>query len=596
MSRARFGLRHRGARTAGVAALALTTAVAGVRPHARTSAPVAVQILAFNDFHGNLDPPEGSNGRIGGAVSGGVEYLATHLASLRQRNPNTLVVSAGDNISASPLISGLFHDEPSIQALNAVGLDVSSVGNHEFDKGWAELRRMQRGGCHPTDGCIDARPFAGAHFQYLAANVRVDTGQVDPKALSASGWPDAPGETTLFPAYTIRTIGGVKIGFIGETLRDTAGVVLPSGIRGLTFVDEAAAANALVPEIERQGARTIVLLIHQGGAQGAGDTADGCSNFSGAILDVVNRLSPDIGVVVSGHTHRAYNCTIGDRLVTSAASFGRVVTDIDLEIDPASGQLVSKQARNVVVTRDVARDPAETAILTRYRPLYAGAAHRVIGAITSTIARRPNAAGESALGDLIADAQLETARRVAGADVAAAIMNDGGIRADLVAKGPGPTSAVTYEDLYTAQPFGNVLQVKTLTGDQIRRALEQQFAGPDRGLLQISATLTYRYDRSRPAGQRVDAASIRIGGQPLDPARSYRLAMNEFLAGGGDGFSVLAERPVESSCGADLDALVGYIGAHSPIASPQGGRISVPTVPDRARLPQRIASRSPSSP
>lgn len=433
---------------------------------------------------------------------------------------------------------------------------------------------MQRGGCHPTDGCVDATPFAGARFQYLAANVRVDTTQFDPKTLAASGWPDAPGQTTLFPGYTIRNVGGVKVAFIGETLQDTPGVVLPSGIRGLTFGDEADAANALVPEIERQGAHTIVLLIHQGGAQGAGETVDGCSNFGGAILGVVKRLSPQIRVIVSGHTHRVYNCTIDGRLVTSAASYGRVITDIDLEIDPATGQLISQHARNVVVTRDVPKDPAESAILARYRPFYATAAHRVIGAISATISRRANDAGESALGDLIADAQLETARRVAGADVAAAIMNDGGIRADLVAKTAGPTSAVTYEDLYTVQPFGNVLQVKTLTGDAIRRALEQQFEGPARGLLQISATLTYRYDRSRPAGQRVDPASIQIGGQPVDPTRSYRIAMNEFLAGGGDSFSALAAGPVEVSCGPDLDALVAYIGAHSPVAAPQGGRIN----------------------
>lgn len=553
---------------------ALTVLAVGAAARARTAAPVAVQLLAVNDFHGNLDPPDGSNGRIDGTVAGGVEYLATHLAQLRQRNPNTIVVSAGDNISASPLLSGLFHDEPAIDAMNAAGLDVASVGNHEFDKGWAELRRMQRGGCSPTDGCVDATPFAGARFEYLSANVRLNADQVDPAALAASGWPDAKGETTLFPAYTIRTVGGVKIGFIGETLKDTAGVVLPSGIRGLSFEDEADAANALVPEIERQGAHTIVLLIHQGGAQGAGETVDGCSQFTGAILDVVPRLSPDISVVVSGHTHRAYNCTIGGRLLTSAASFGRVITDIDLEIDSATGQLLSKQARNVVVTRDVPQDPAESAIIARYRPYYATAARRVIGAITATIARRPNAAGESALGDLIADAQLEAARRVAGPDIAAAIMNDGGIRADLVAGGAGPTSAITYEALYTAQPFGNAIQVKSITGEELRRALEQQFEGPDRGLLQISSTLTYRYDRTRPAGQRVEAGSIRIGGAPVDPSRSYRIAMNEFIAGGGDGFAALAPKPVEVSCGTDLDALVAYISAHSPIAAPRGNRIS----------------------
>ena len=309
-----------------VGLLAALVVAAGSDVHARrlaAVAPVVVQLLAFNDFHGNLDPPQGGDGQVGTTVAGGVEYLATHLATLRAKGPNTLTVSAGDNISASPLLSGLFHDEPAIEALNQAGLDVSTVGNHEFDAGWIELRRLQTGGCHPVDGCQTSTRFPGAHFQYLAANVRLDPGGMDPTILWNSAWPDAPSSTTVLPAYAVRATGGVKIGFIGVTLRETAQLAPPSGMHGITFEDEVTTINGLVPTLEAQGVRTIVVLIHQGGVQSTLEPADdinGCHGFTGPIVDIVNRLSSAIEVVVSGHTHRAYNCTIGGKLLTSAAS------------------------------------------------------------------------------------------------------------------------------------------------------------------------------------------------------------------------------------------------------------------------------------
>ena len=564
-----------------VALVAALVVAAGSAVRARrvsAAAPVVVQLLAFNDFHGNLDPPQGGDGRVGTTPAGGVEYLATHLAALRARVPNTLTVSAGDNISASPLLSGLFHDEPAIEALNQAGLDVSTVGNHEFDEGWLELRRIQRGGCHPVDGCRTATKFPGAHFQYLAANVRLDPGGMDPTILWKSGWPDAPSSTTVLPAYAVRETGGVKIGFIGVTLRDTAQLAPPSGMHGITFDDEVTTINGLVPTLEAQGVRTIVVLIHQGGVQSTLEPADdinGCHEFTGPIVDIAKRLSSAIEVVVSGHTHRAYNCTIDGKLVTSAASYGRMITAIELQIDPVSGRLLAKHAENLVVTRDVPADPAESAIIARYRPLAAPLAHRVIGAITETLARQENVAGESPLGDFIADAQLDAARRQVGPEVAAAFLNDAGIRADLVARGDGPSHALTFEDLYTAQPFSNSVMVKTMTGAMIHRVLEQQFdpAAKTRGILQISNGLTYRYDLSRPAGQRVDVAEIRLDGQPLNETRTYKVAMNEFLAGGGDGFSVFKEATDPVSCGKDLDALSTYIAAHSPAPPSAGGRI-----------------------
>jgi 5'-nucleotidase len=341
------------------------------------------------------------------------------------------------------------------------------------------------------------------------------------------------------------------------------------------FDDEASTVNVLVPAIEAQGVHAVVVLIHQGGGQGSETNVDGCSEFSGPIVDIVHRLSPEVRVVVSGHTHRAYNCTIDGRLVTSASSFGRVITDIDLTIDGATDRLVSAQAKNEIVTRDVPKDAAASAILAHYRPFYATLAHRVIGAIDRTLTRRTNAAGESELGDLVADADLEAARRIAGPDVAAAFTNMGGLRADLALEQPAGSAGVSYEDLYNVQPFGNTIVVKTMTGEMIGRLLEQQFAssGAPARVLQISGGLSYMYDPSRPAGERVDRGSIQIAGQPVRANQSYRVAANEYLASGGDGLTVFTEGSHPVTCGTDLDALVAYVGAHSPVAAPAGGRI-----------------------
>jgi 5'-nucleotidase len=530
---------------------------------------IAVQLLAINDFHGNLEPPAGGNGRIGSTAAGGVEYLATHLSKLKATMPNTLIVSAGDNIGASPLLSKFFHHEPTIEALNAAGLDVSSVGNHEFDQGWIELFRMQRGGCHPVDGCQDHTPFDGARFQYLAANVMLDPSHVDQSTLRQIGWPS--GATTpapLMPPYTIREIGGARIAFIGLTLEGTRQTVIPTAIRSLTFRSEAATANRLVPEIERLGVRSIVVLIHQGGAQDGSDDDNGCQQFSGPIVDIANQMSSEISVVVSGHTHRAYNCTIGGKLVTSASSFGRMITRIHLEIDRTTDRIVSKTAKNVIVTRDVVRDSAETAILDHYRPFYTDLAHRVVGTIARTVSREPNSAGEFALGDVIADAQLEAARRLLGGDISVAFMNSGSVRADLTEKSrDGTPGRVTYEDAFAVQPFENRLIVKTMTGRMIQRLLEQQFNGAVGGdaVLQVSDGFRYVYDLRKPPQERVDPATIRIHGAVLQPFGSYRVVMNEFLAAGGSGFAVFTEGTDALTAGTDVDALTAFLGVHSPV-------------------------------
>ncbi len=562
-------------RSFAITSIFVALTIAGCTPHvppqtAPAASLVDVQLLAFNDFHGHLDPPDGSNGRIGGTDAGGVEYLAAHLKQLRAANPNTIVVSAGDNIGASPLLSGMFHDEPTIEALSDAGLDVSTVGNHEFDEGWWELYRMQKGGCHPVDGCQDGTPFAGARFEYLSANVVLDPTGADASRLAASGW--HAGESrpqTLFPASTVRTIGGVRVGFIGLALEDTPGIVSPASVRGLTFRPEAAAANEAAAALVRDGVRAIVVLIHQGGRQ-SGGSDDTCENMSGPILDIVRAMSPEIDVVISGHTHQAYNCRVDGRLVTSAASFGRLITDVDLRIDRATGDVVSASAHNVIVTRDVPKDASSASLIDRYRPFAKTLGDRVVGSIAAELTREQNASGESSLGDVVADACLAAARAQAGpAD--AAFANSGGIRGDLVGLPPatpnGPR-ATTYAQVFESLPFGNRVVVKTLTGEAILRLLEQQFDNPQMGstkILQVSSSLSYAYDRARPAGMRVDRASVRIGGAPLDPARRYRIVTNDFIWGGGDGFAAAQEGTDPVDVGADVDVMVAYVGAQSPV-------------------------------
>jgi 5'-nucleotidase len=546
------------------AALSLPLALQGGQRPSAGRGTVTVQLLAINDFHGHLEPPSGSNGQINAVAAGGAEYLATHLENAVRENPNSIVVAAGDLVGASPLLSALFRDEPAIEALSAMDLAVAAVGNHEFDEGFRELLRLKRGGCHPADGCRDGDGFAGAAFEYLSANV----------VRSASRAP-------LFPATAIRTIGGVKVGFIGQTLRGTARIIPPAGSRGLTFLDEASTANAHAARLKRQGVHAIVLLIHQGGRQVAGERPadpNGCTGFTGGIEPILARLTPDIQVVVSGHTHEFYNCRIGTRLVTAAGSYGRMLTRVNLEIQPSTGRLARATATNRIVTRDVARDPAQTAIIAKYAALVEDTASTVVGSVTADLLRAPNGAGESALGNVIADAQLAAASARAGGAVVA-FMNKGGIRADIVAAPPRAAARpgeVTYRDLHTVQPFGNALTVLTMTGDMIRRALEQQFDNPGPGvnqILQVSSGFTYRYRAAAPAGRRVDAGSIQIDGRAVGPADRVRVAASDFLAAGGDAFSAFAEGTNRVVLTTDIDALVEYFKARSPVSPPPLNRI-----------------------
>src|SRR5688500_14927131 len=391
----------------GVLALSAAVAAKGDPPdragdRAQTT---EIQILGLNDFHGNLEPPTGSGGRIGGTEpggnAGGVEYLATHVRNLRATNPNTLFVSAGDLIGATPLVSALFHDEPTIEAFNLMGLDYNGVGNHEFDEGVDELLRMQNGGCHPVDGCQDDPDapdgFAGASFDFLAANVAYkDSGE------------------TIFAPYKIHHFNGVKVGIIGMTTKTTPTIVTPAGISHVDFFDEADTANAAVAELKKQNVETIIVLLHEGGTttvpgNGAGGGVgriNECTGIGGVLPPIVERMSDEIDVVVTGHTNWAINCMMGKKIVTGAAANGRIVTDIDLTISRASKDVVAAKVNNVAVDRGVAKAADLTALVNKYRGLSSGLANRIVGSITADITSVNNAAGESAAGDVIADAQL----------------------------------------------------------------------------------------------------------------------------------------------------------------------------------------------
>jgi 5'-nucleotidase len=545
-----------------LAVLALLIAVVGVP--ATVAAPqgaVNVQLLGINDFHGNLEPPAGSSGRIGTVNAGGVEYLSTHIKTLEATNPNTVVLSAGDLIGASPLISALFHDEPTIEAMNLIGLDVNAVGNHEFDEGINELIRMQEGGCHPVDGCQDGDAFSGADFRFLAANV----------VWKKNGKP-------VFPAYKMYSFNGAKIAVVGLVTRTTPTIVTPSGISALDFLDEADTMNALIPELKKKGIETVVGLIHEGGfPTGAYNE---CPGISGPIVDIVNRADDEVDLWISGHTHQAYNCVIDGDPVSSGSSFGRIVTDIDMTIDRATGEPTSILVDNKIVTRDVALDAAQTSLIGKYKTLSAPLANRVVGNITADITRTQNTAGESALGNFIADSQWFVTEPAASGDAVAAFMNPGGIRADLTFAPSGPEAVggiVRYEEIFTVQPFGNSLVTMTLTGEQIDTMLEQQWAGQTSPrILAASSSVSYAWSATAPNGSKVEIASIRIGGVAIDPTASYRITVNSFLADGGDNFVILRSGTNRLGGDVDLDAVEKYFIAQAgPVAPPAQNRITL---------------------
>jgi 5'-nucleotidase len=542
----------------------------------RGLADINLQILGINDYHGHVESSFGV--RVDGELSGGGEYLSAKLTELRAGNENSLTVAAGDLIGGSPAFSGLFHDEPSIESLNVMGLDVSSVGNHEFDEGVTELLRMQNGGCHPVDGCyFPAEPYAGADFPWLAANV-VNTA----------------GDTPL-PPYWIETVESVDVAFIGMTLEATDTLVAAAGIVGWDFLDEAETANALVPTLKAQGVEAIVVLLHEGGSQTPppGDV-DACVGISGPIVAINDALDPEIDALITGHTHLPYNCKLDDsagepRIVTSAYSYGRVVSELNLVLDPATNDVdrdLSTSVNHAVLTAEITPDAAITAVIDKWQPLFDVFGNDPIGSVTADIVRGGTPPGddrgvESAAGNLVADAQLEATATLYGADVA--FMNPGGLRSDLTfaqsaAEGDG---VVTYGEAFTFQPFGNTLVTYEMTGAEIVSVLEEQCQplGSSRPFLHLGVSEGFTYDLATTiaAGDctSITVSNVMLGGVALDLVGVYDVTVNSFLADGGDNFDTLGTiTTLRRGGGNDLDALIDYFTANSPVPPPGTDRVN----------------------
>lgn len=541
------------------AALAVAFTLAGCAT--RAPAPVEINLVGMNDFHGHLDATKFEYTSVAlpapqSHPAGGVDNIAAALQAWRRDDKDLLFVGAGDLIGASPAMSSMFADEPTLAALTMAGLYASSVGNHEFDQGRAELLRQQNGGCtsiRPDKACKFAPDFRGAGFSYLAANVL-----------------DAKTGKPFLPAWRIADVKGVKVGLIGAVLKDTASVVLASGIVGLQFVDEADAINKVIPEMRAQGAKVFVVLIHEGGQTSEPFDKPDCSQLQGPIVGISKRLDPAIRLIISGHTHKGFQCKVDGRTITQAEMGGHVLSRIKMKVNPDSGEVLDIGVKNTVIKAgQYPADEKVVAYLADARKRSKEALARPVAklAVRST-GRRATAAGESALGNLVADSVLE-ATRAQGVQIA--FMNSGGMRQDLdVAE----NLTATFGNVQIVLPFGNTLVAMDMTGAQLRELLDQQWirkGAAHASILQVSNGFSYKWDPKAPVGQRVVPGSLALNGVALDEAKTYRVAANNFLAEGGDNFPAFkkAVNKIDTQT-RDIDALVDYIVKRDQAGKPAG--------------------------
>ena len=595
--RSRRGLAAVGIGAALALVPALTSAAAAPAAPGDGAATTPVQLLAVNDLHGNLDAVEGpagsvtrtgADGKPETVQAGGVPQLATLLdraradARAKDRGTASLTVAAGDMIGGSPLLSAAFHDEPTVEALEAMGLDSTSVGNHEFDEGPDELLRMKRGGCHPKDGCsVPGTVYDGTSFPYLAANVHRK---------------NLPERKPLLPPYWVKQLpDGEKIGFIGLTTKDTPSAVSRSMTEDLSFEDEVRTIDHYAEVLDRKGVKAVVTLVHEGGDR-AGKAYDAdcdakgpASELTGRIKDIARKATPKVDLFVSGHSHEPYVCTVNDpagkpRLVTQAASFARTYTDLRFSLDP-TGEVVrpSVRAANHIVARDTPAQPKVSRVVEKWRERSAKMADEPVGHVSADIPGRGSDDLETPLGDVLTDAQVEATRGDAGAELA--LLNWGGMRADLVHKASGKEGdgVVTFGEAFQVQPFDNPLVTMTLTGAQLVQVLREQFSGENENntypqVLQLSDGLRYEADLSRKGADRLLSDTVRVHGKPVDASGKYRVTVNDFLAQGGNGFPTLREGTDRKNSGRDLGAFVDYLRKHTsaadPLAPPKADRIT----------------------
>ena len=480
-----------------------------------------IRLLGVNDLHGYLE-------RTG--ESAGAAYLAAHMD--RYERQNTIRVHAGDMVSASPLVSAYFHDEPTVLAMNALGFDVGTLGNHEFDEGREEMQRLVRGGQKEGSEDTSAPDFPGATFPYVAANT------LNPE----TGGP-------VLPPYAIVKRDGVKVGFIGVTTLETPEIIIPDAAEEFRFADISETVNRRAAELEERGVRTIVVLAHSGALDtNLGGTSD-------EIITETRQMDDAVDAVFSGHTHNRLNLRVEGRPVVQAEQYGTHFGVVDLSVDRASGEVTGSKARVVSARGEVRPDPEVADLVEGYARRVAPISDRVVGTAAEGISPSPTAAGESALGNFVADGQ----RSLAGTDFA--LVPTGGLRTSI---NPGP---VTYGELFSAQPSGRGLITMELSGREIQRALEKQYR-PGRDHLLAVSGLRYAHDRTRPPGQRVTALTL-PDGTGIAPDRDYTVAVNGFLAAGGGEFDVFTEGENRRTVGTDIDALARHAGGPTqPFAAP----------------------------
>jgi 5'-nucleotidase len=550
----------------GVLVFSGCTTIPAPPPAVVVSPVVSVKLIAFNDFHGNLQipnlrvpvPDASQSTGIRFENAGGVEQFAALVKKLKQQNPLNAVLSAGDMVGATPLMSALFKDEPTIEAMNLIGVDFHAVGNHEFDYGVAHLKRLQSGGCEKSAAtgqpdCKGRPAYMGANFPFLAANVRAES----------------EGKT-LFPSYGVKEFDGIKVAFIGLTLRNTPQLVRPSGTVGLSFLDEAETVNQLLPELKAKGIHAVVVVVHEGGQQSGG--INDCTDFNGPAKDIVSRLGPEVSVVITGHTHRYYICDVAGKRVTSAGSYGTLLTEIDVDLDRATGKVSRTVARNIVVKPDGPKAAELTAFVERYKALSEPLEKRIVANVARELSAVSVPGGESTLGNLIADAHLYATASPDRGGAVIAFNNRGSLRAPII---PEASGGVSYGALFKTQPFQNDLVVMNLKGAEIKNVLEQQWSAETEGrfsrIMGVSKGFSYVWDAAKPIGSRVVAGSMKLNGVPIRSDLEYRVVVNSFVAAGTEGFTVFSDGRDRQVSVLDLDALVEYLGANSPYIPPALG-------------------------
>ncbi|MEC1525870.1 bifunctional 2',3'-cyclic-nucleotide 2'-phosphodiesterase/3'-nucleotidase [Neobacillus niacini] len=496
---------------------------------------IHVQLLGINDLHGQLD----YSAKVNGQPAGGIAYLSGYLKDRElQNNAQTIMLHAGDAVGASRPVSALLQDEPTIHFLNEIGFDLGTVGNHEFDEGVKEMKRLIEGGSHPATAAKYGE-FEGADFPYVVANV------VDEKT-----------NQLILPPYSVKEVDGVKIGFIGVITTETPSIVTASGVAGVKFTDEVEAINKYAKVLKDQGIKSIVVLAHNPGTSATDGTKP-----TGEVVEFANQVDDEIDVIFGAHDHKYLNSTVDGKLLVQSYSYGTAFSDIDLTINPETGDITGKSAE-IVTTFQTPEflDEGVKAELDAYMADIAPTINEEVGVAAVEITRTANEAGESALGNLIADSMRDATK----ADFA--FMNSGGIR-DNLNQGP-----ITWGELFAIQPFGNDVVTMKVTGEQIRTLLNQQFSA-DRNRIMAVSGLKYTWSVEKPLGEKVLDIFL-PNGKKIDPNAVYTIAVNNFMSDGGDGYTILKQGKDRKVWLTDLDTLVNYVKAQTkPISAAIEGRI-----------------------